>query len=412
MRTLIALAILLISGLSAHAQDEMGAIALKYPFLDTSANHLEFHGNRKGMDALYERLDRVLFEQDGKINIVHMGGSHVQGGTLSHTLRSQLGQLAPELNVERGFFFPHRLANTNMPGNIYVKKIGTWEGCRNSIPRNNCPWGFSGIDAITRDVKAGFELQSFRAAGKAYGFTELRIFEHYSSNTMVPIGNPAPDSIYVDTLAGVRRWFFNRVVDSIAVSFEGVEGKEPQYTLQGVQMVREESGLIYHALGVNGAATKSFLRSENFVEQGKYVGADLVIFGLGINDAYKPDSEWHPEEYKQRYDTLVTWFKAINPDCQFIFMTNNDSYYKRRIPNEHALDVQEVMQQLSKEHNAAYWDLFEVMGGLNSIALWEDNRLAKSDKIHFTNSGYRLNATLLFWAIWEDYERHLKSLAP
>ena len=114
MRTLIALAILLISGLSAHAQDEMGAIALKYPFLDTSANHLEFHGNRKGMDELYERLDRVLFEQDGKINIVHMGGSHVQGGTLSHTLRSQLGQLAPELNVERGFFFPHRLANTNM----------------------------------------------------------------------------------------------------------------------------------------------------------------------------------------------------------------------------------------------------------------------------------------------------------
>ena len=52
------------------------------------------------------------------------------------------------------------------------------------------------------------------------------------------------------------------------------------------------------------------------------------------------------------------------------------------------------------------------MGGLNSIALWEDNGLANSDKIHFTNAGYRLNATLLFWAIWEDYERHLKSLAP
>jgi lysophospholipase L1-like esterase len=390
----------------------MGAIALKYPFLDTSANHLAFYGNRKGMDALYEKLDRVLFEQDGKINVVHMGGSHVQGGTLSHTLRSQLGLLAPDLNVERGFFFPHRLANTNMPGNIYVKKIGTWEGCRNSIPRNNCPWGFSGIDAITRDASAGFELQSFKEAGKAYGFTELRLFEHMSSNTMVPVGSPVPDSIHVDTVAGVRSWFFEQMIDSIAIAFDQIGDKAPQYTLQGVQMVREESGLIYHALGVNGAATKSFLRSENFVEQGKYVGADLVIFGLGINDAYKPDSEWHPEEYKQRYDTLVTWFRTINPDCQFIFMTNNDSYYKRRTPNEHALDVQEVMQQLSKEHNSAYWDLFQVMGGLNSIAIWEEKGLAKSDKIHFTNAGYRLNATLLFWAIWEDYERHLKSLAP
>lgn len=412
MRILFAIAILSITSFSAHAQDEMGAIALKYPFLDTSANHLAFYGNRKGMDALYEKLDRVLFEQDGKINVVHMGGSHVQGGTLSHTLRSQLGLLAPDLNVERGFFFPHRLANTNMPGNIYVKKIGTWEGCRNSIPRNNCPWGFSGIDAITRDASAGFELQSFKEAGKAYGFTELRLFEHMSSNTMVPVGSPVPDSIHVDTVAGVRSWFFEQMIDSIAIAFDQIGDKAPQYTLQGVQMVREESGLIYHALGVNGAATKSFLRSENFVEQGKYVGADLVIFGLGINDAYKPDSEWHPEEYKQRYDTLVTWFRTINPDCQFIFMTNNDSYYKRRTPNEHALDVQEVMRQLSKEHNAAYWDLFQVMGGLNSIAIWEEKGLAKSDKIHFTNAGYRLNATLLFWAIWEDYERHLKSLAP
>ena len=52
------------------------------------------------------------------------------------------------------------------------------------------------------------------------------------------------------------------------------------------------------------------------------------------------------------------------------------------------------------------------MGGLNSIAIWEEKGLAKSDKIHFTNAGYRLNATLLFWALWEDYETHLQSLAP
>ena len=93
-------------------------------------------------------------------------------------------------------------------------------------------------------------------------------------------------------------------------------------------------------------------------------------------------------------------------------MTNNDSYYKRRTPNKHALDVVRVMEALSKEHDAAVWDLFGVMGGLNSIALWEEHRLAKSDKIHFTRAGYRLNSDLLFWAFWEAYEQHLKTLAP
>ncbi|MDC0615646.1 GDSL-type esterase/lipase family protein [Schleiferiaceae bacterium] len=398
--------------LALQGQESLGALSLKYPFLDTTKQSLQYFGSDDALKHFFEKLDRAIFEGQGKVNVVHMGGSHVQGGTLSHTMRMNLAQLAPELNVERGFFFPHRLANTNMPGNIYVKKIGTWEGCRNSIPRNNCPWGFSGIDAITRDKDAGFVVQSFSGPGEAYAFRELRVFEHYRSNTMVPICTPAPDSTYIDTIAGVRCWFFNVLVDSIAVTFNAPAEGEHQYTLQGLQMVRDEPGLIYHALGVNGAATKSFLRSENFIEQGAYVAPDLVIFGLGINDAYKPDSDWHPEEYKARYDTLVDWFRTINPDCAFIFMTNNDSYYKRRTPNKHALDVVRVMEELSKEHDAALWDLFGVMGGLNSIVLWEEHRLAKSDKIHFTRAGYRLNSDLLFWAFWEAYEQHLKTLAP
>lgn len=392
-----------------QGQEHVEALALKYPFLDTAKNHMEYYGSEQALKGFFNKLDQAIFDFEGKVNIVHVGGSHVQGGMLSHTLRMHLGQLAPELNVERGFFFPHRLANTNMPRNIYIRKMGKWEGCRNSIPKNNCPWGFSGIDAITYDKDAGFILQSFMENEKPYRFNELRIFEHMASSTMQPFSQPPPDSIVIDTVAGVRRWFFNEMIDSIVVHFDSVQG-DPQYILQGLQMVRPESGLVYHALGVNGAATKSFLRSENFVAQGKYVEPDLVIFGLGINDAYKPDNAWFPEEYGARYDTLVHWFREINPDCEFIFMTNNDSYYKRRTPNEHALDVVEQMKQLSKRHNAAVWDLFGVMGGLNSIAIWEEHRLAKADKIHFTSAGYRLNSDLLFWAIWEEYEKHLKTL--
>ena len=168
MKLIPAAIILLLGSLGIlSAQEEMGAIALRYPFLDTSKNHIEFYGKREGMEKFYQKLDKVIFDNEGKVNIVHVGGSHVQGGTLSHTLRTNLGQLAPDLQIERGFFFPHKLANTNMPSNIYVKKIGAWEGCRNSILRNNCPWGLSGIDAVTREEDAGFILQSFRNRGNS-----------------------------------------------------------------------------------------------------------------------------------------------------------------------------------------------------------------------------------------------------
>ena len=346
--------------LSLQAQDNVEALALKYPFLDTAKNHIQYFGSENALEGFFEKLDKAIFEYEGKVNVVHMGGSHVQGGTLSHTMRMNLAQLAPELNVERGFFFPHRLANTNMPRNIYIKKIGSWEGCRNSIPKNNCPWGFSGIDAITYDKDAGFVLQSFVDGEKAYKFNELRIFEHMASNTMQPFSDPAPDSVVVDTVAGVRRWFFNEMIDSIAVHFDSVQG-DPSYILQGFRWSALRVGWCIMPWVSMVPPPRVFAQRELRGAR-KVCRADLVIFGLGINDAYKPDNAWFPEEYGARYDTLVGWFREINPECEFIFMTNNDSYYRRRIPNEHGLDVVAQMKLLSERHDAALWDLFGVMG--------------------------------------------------
>ena len=106
--------------LSLSAQDHVEALALKYPFLDTAKNHIQYFGSGEAWEGFFTKLDKAIFEYEGKVNVVHMGGSHVQGGTLSHTMRMNLGQLAPELNVERGFFFPHRLANKRRPSFIYV----------------------------------------------------------------------------------------------------------------------------------------------------------------------------------------------------------------------------------------------------------------------------------------------------
>ena len=67
------------------------------------------------------------------------------------------------------------------------------------------------------------------------------------------------------------------------------------------------------------------------------------------------------------------------------------------------------MYKLAKEYNGAYYDLFEVMGGLNSIRLWERAGLAQKDKVHFTRKGYQFNADLLFVAFREAYGDHLAS---
>ncbi|MBT6005791.1 MAG: hypothetical protein HOG79_08730, partial [Prolixibacteraceae bacterium] len=50
---------------------------------------------------------------------------------------------------------------------------------------------------------------------------------------------------------------------------------------------------------------------------------------------------------------------------------------------------------------------YSVMGGLNSIVLWEKNNLAQRDKIHFTREGYLLLGDLFFTALLQNFENHL-----
>ncbi len=53
--------------------------------------------------------------------------------------------------------------------------------------------------------------------------------------------------------------------------------------------------------------------------------------------------------------------------------------------------IRNALKQATLEHNALYWDIFEVMGGAGSMAAWVQSSpaLASSDHIHFTTTGAR-----------------------
>ena len=116
-----------------------------------------------------------------------------------------------------------------------------------------------------------------------------------------------------------------------------------------------------------------------------------------------------PEDFEVRYQKLIDMFKAANPKCAFLFLTNNDSYYKRRMPNPNVYKVSTSMRKLCIRNGAALWDLFEIMGGYNSIKTWENYKIAKSDKIHFTKEGYELQADIMFDAFMRSYGDYLKN---
>jgi lysophospholipase L1-like esterase len=277
------------------------------------------------------------------------------------------------------------------------------------VPSAQCQWGVSGINASTVDTNAAFSITAYDGDTSAYEFTRVRLFYIFSDSSLVPEPDMPQEviNVSIDSVSNYVEYTFAEPCTTFTCAIQQRDSLQTGFTLQGIQYVSNEPGLTYHSIGVNGAATYSFLRCANFTNQLQSLQPDLVIFGLGINDAYRPENQFSQATYEANYDSLVWKIHEVNPDAVFIFMTNNDSYYKRRYSNPNIVKVQKAMESLSAKYQSAYWDLFEIMGGFNSIRVWERYGLAKRDKIHFTPAGYALNADLLFEAIKRSYGNYL-----
>lgn len=383
-----------------------------YDFIEYGVNQLQFPGKKDGWNRLFDHLDQLVFEGDTTFSIVHMGGSHVQAGTLSDGMRERFLSLADGIRGERGFLFPYSLAKTNGPRNYPVRYSGQWDSCKNSNRKDHCDWGLSGYNATTQDVDATLKLWSYDRDSVNYHFTRVKVFHQFDDHAYRPVlgGTNIVVNVTVNLDAGYTEFELAQPCDTLFFELAKTDSVQHQFTLQGFSLENDDPGLTYHAVGVNGASVPSFLRAELLPEQLELIGPDLVIFGIGINDAYMPADRFSSERFTANYDTLISYVRAANPNAQLLFLTNNDSYYRRRYPNKNAEKVREGMMELARKYDGAVWDLYGLMGGLNSVRTWERAGLAKSDKIHFTRDGYRLQADLLFKAFRKEYGNHLADL--
>jgi lysophospholipase L1-like esterase len=373
---------------------------------------LQFPGGRGDFDRYHEQLSKVLVDGTGGIRIVHLGGSHVQAGWMGDRIRERWLELAGTA-CSRGLIAPYRLAGTNTPPKIRTEMTGDWDGTRCSRSRHNGPFGGTGLSAVTFDSSSTWWHAAIRIDSSLYATTKLTVLAQ--SNGFVPQWRGTQPGIQVtrkrhETGSGWT-FTFNEPIDTIflGLSTDTAAMEGPRwFRLHG--LVSEDTscpceGLIYHEIGNNGASTASVLRGaadEAFARDWQALQPDLVIFGLGINDAHVPENRFNAADFTERYDSLIGLIKATAPATNFLFLTNSDSYYSRR-PNPSALLVREAMFQLAARHQAGVFDLFDAMGGLGSIRIWKDEGYAQPDLIHFTRNGYRTVADLYWDALMLDW---------
>ena len=356
---------------AAKAQDDYSA----YKFLNRKANHLHYDSTSPAMQTFIARWNRLVSTRQGNLSIVHIGGSHVQAGVFTETVRLRLLTATPNLVGSRGMIFPYSAAaKCNNPPDYRVHCVEPMVLTRCVYKEPEYELGVCGIAVTAIDQHTEIQIVLNRGMGfsdstSSVDFSTTRIvLLGHSEGGVVPSLRTAASEYYPSFFDNVTdRYIFNldEVVDSFNIILPCVKGSK--FTVSGVYLGNRKPGITYHSIGVNGAAVPDYLRCPNFVRDLRLLHPDAMVFGIGINDASGPNFD--TAVFRSNYLQLIDLVHTVNPDCALIFITNNDSFRRtgrrRYAVNNTGALAREVFYRLAEETGGAVWDQFEVMGGVD-----------------------------------------------
>jgi len=168
-------------------------------------------------------------------------------------------------------------------------------------------------------------------------------------------------------------------------------------------------GLIYHAIGINGATTLQFTEAER-LEEIAGLKPDLIILSFGTNESH--GKNYDASEHAVQLDALLTLLYNQCPGAVVMLTTPPGSFIRaqrrRKVANSRTAEVVETLLNFARRRGLPVWDLYDIAGGEQSAcANWKDGNYMQYDQIHFTSDGYTLQGALLAAAILNAYNDYV-----
>lgn len=371
--------------------------------------------NSVSLSDFYEKVYQLKKGEIYKLQIIQIGDSHTQADYQSRRTRqnfqSEFG------NAGRGLIFPGRVARTNEPPNFVSSSTTRWDVKRIVTPELPLPIGIGGITIRTTQSNANLAVRTLDAPPLDYAFNKVTLFfqKDITSFNIVVRDSVNEDIAFIGPYT-FEPYSFTSTVQlpflAHLVTFQMLPATalQTQATVFGINLENGKRGVLYHAIGVNGAKYKHFADASMFIDQTAALGPDLFIISLGTNEAL--DYPYVDPQFTNQIDALVTRLRNRNPNARFLLLTPPDSYKRKTRRNPGVEVIRDRIISYAESHQLAYWDLYDVGGGKHSADLWKKNRLMRSDGIHFFAAGYDLQGNLLYDAIMKGYEEYVQYRHP
>ena len=418
--------------------------------------------NTSSLKLFYEKLYLLEQQKAGKVNIVHIGDSHIQADLMTNVIRKKLQERFG--NAGAGFSFPHQLAKTNGSYITRYKSNTSWQSRRVIYPvEDGMQVGLSGIALKTRE---NFAVE-LNVRDSAYRFNTLKIitpknaasFDVATSSKTIVLESTVPKKIthriksgevlgsiankYDVTITQIKQLnglksnniragktlkiptkemqkrevtrsefiplsleadavsHFYHSADALSKIYLLPNRSEKEYNLSGLVLENDAPGIIYHSIGVNGAKASDYNKYPLFFEQLPALKPDLIIISLGTNETF---DKMAVADYMVQLNKFIANVKATSPDACILVMTPPPSLFRRKYVNTFAAAYAKEIQVQEATANHASWDLFSEMGGLYSVTRNAARGLMSTDRVHYSRDGYEKQGRLFTEAFIKAYD--------
>ena len=219
------------------------------------------------------------------------------------------------------------------------------------------------------------------------------------------------DTLKPDLDYGIVECILPDSVDHVSMKFEGYDSPD----IYGIELA-DTIGVIVDNIALRGSSGTIFTKADfaHSLKMYNDLNPGLFILQFGGNVMpYIKDQE-AINRYGVWFASQIKRIQQICPEASIVVIGPSDMSTKEKdkfITYNYLPNVVAVLKEAAISNGCGYWDMYEAMGGFNSMPAWvnAEPELARPDYTHFSPRGARLIANMFYNALIFEYNNYLKT---
>lgn len=178
--------------------------------------------------------------------------------------------------------------------------------------------------------------------------------------------------------------------------------------------LESDGGVMIDNMGLRGSSG-TFFNQINFGQLKQfydYLNVKFIILQFGGNALPYIKEKKQADDFGRYLSSQIITIKKMAPQASILVIGPSDMSVKEGteyVTHPQLENLRDAIRKAAFDNNCAFFDMYDCMGGKNSMVSWVEQKIAATDYIHFSPGGARKIATLLYSALINDYNNYLKT---